>query len=288
MWRRGQVRTAIHFAYERRTAAYRGNEPIHNKLGEDTTLLTVTPTLSVALGERLGASLMLPLLHYRYDILEHQTRAGEPLPEHHETLTGLGDAVLMGQMLVTDPGDPAAAWVAAGFTAPTADEREYAPLRGVDFGEVLTPGTGTWDPVLAHGLSLQEGPRTWSASASTRLTMYENRFGYRAGSVAQVWAGVAHTLADERALGLTLGGRVGYRHQWRARRDGRDVVNTGGDWVSVAPSVGWQLLDSVRLKATVDLPMWRNIYAGSDDIDRPVNGQTDADARWTLSIEYGG
>jgi len=268
--------------------AYRGNEPIRNLLGEDTTLMALTPSVSVALGERFGASLMLPVLQLRYDVLENQTFDGDPLPEYHESFTGLGDAVLMGQLLVTEPGDPVGAWVSAGFTAPTADERDYAPLRGEDYGDALTPGTGTWDPVITHGLSVREGPRTWTAAATGRFTLYENRFGYRAGSVAEARAGVMHTLADERALGLTVGGHVAYRHQWRARRDGLEVLNTGGDWLSIAPGLGWQLTESVALRAAVDLPVWRDLYAGPEDLDVPVNGQADADARWTLSIEYGG
>jgi hypothetical protein len=203
--------------------AYRGNEPIRNLLGEDTTLMAVTPSVSVALGDRFGASLMLPILQLRYDVLENQTRAGEPLPEYHETFTGVGDAVLMGQFLVTEAGDPVSAWVSAGFTAPTADERDYAPLRGENYGDVLTPGTGTWDPVFAHGLAIREGPRTWTTAATARLTLYENRFGYRAGSVAQVRSGVMHTLAEDRALGLTIGGHVVYRHQWSARRERQHV-----------------------------------------------------------------
>jgi hypothetical protein len=58
--------------------------------------------------------------------------------------------------------------------------------------------------------------------------------------------------------------------------------------VSLAPGVGWQLTEAVGLRASVELPVWRDLYGGPADLDVPVNGQSDADARWAISIEYGG
>ena len=48
------------------------------------------------------------------------------------------------------------------------------------------------------------------------------------------------------------------------------------------------LLPNITLKLAVKvaLPIWRDLYAGPDDIDQIVNGQTDADQRWMVSMMY--
>ncbi len=277
--RKGAIRLALHLQYERRTEAYRGNARIRNLLAEDTSVSVMTPVLDVGLGGRLSATLAVPIVHLTYDILEHQNRFGEALPEHHETQTGLGDTAAMLRWTLTPPGD-VAAWVALGVSVPTGAERDYPALRGVDFGEVLTISSGTWDPLLVQGLALRDGELSWSASVSGRVTAYENRFGYRAGSLVQAWLGLERALGDH-----SLGLRGGFRHQWRAERDGLEVLNSGGRWLLLAPG-GDLALGDFRMGLRVELPVWRDLNAGPDDIDQLVNGQTDADARWQLALSY--
>ena len=265
---------------------YRGNGRVDNTLGEDTAITAVTPTLSLGLTGRLSLTVAAPVVRMYYQILRHQTPDGEPLERYEESQYGLGDTSVMTQWtLVGHRGGPAAAWASLGVSAPTGLERDYPALRGADYGEVLTLGSGTWDPILVHGFSYTAGERVFSASVLARLTLYENRFGYAAGSVAQAWAGGQQSVTG---TDLTLGARLGYRHQQRATRDGVEVLNSGGDWLSFSPSVDWAVAPQWRLRVAVDIPFWRDLYAGPDDIDQPVNGQTDADQRWLVSVVYEG
>lgn len=265
---------------------YRGNGRVHNTLGEDTTITTVTPTLSLGLTGRLSLTVAAPVVRMHYQILRHQTLAGEPLDRFEETQHGLGDASVMAQWtLVGHRGGAAAAWASMGVSAPTGLERDYPALRGADFGEVLTLGSGTWDPLFVHGFSYTDGERVFTAAAFARLTLYENRFGYAAGSVVQAWAGGQQAVTG---TDLTLGARLVFRHQWRATRDDVEVLNSGGDWLSLSPTIDWALASQWRLRVAVDIPFWRDLYAGPDDIDQPVNGQTDADQRWAVSLVYEG
>jgi len=259
---------------------------VDNTLGEDTSITTMTPSLSLGITDRLTLSVGVPLVRMYYQILRHQTPDGTPLDRYEEVHSGLGDTGLLAQWtLIGHQGGAAAAWAAVGISAPTGLERDYPALRGADYGEVLTLGSGTWDPIVVHGFSYTVGERVFMASGFARLTLYENRFGYGPGSVVQAWGGISQGVTG---TPIVLGGRLGYRHQWRATRDGVEVLNSGGDWLSFSPTVEWGVADAWRLRVSVDVPLWRDLYAGPDDIDQAVNGQTDADTRWLVSLVHEG
>ncbi|MEE2756895.1 MAG: hypothetical protein VYA30_09550 [Myxococcota bacterium] len=280
----GRVRTSLYLAYENRTSAYRGSAPIDNKLGEDTTILTMTPTFSLALSGTWSAVLTASLVRLDYQILRHQDKSGQPLPRYSETETGVGDSSIMLQWSPEAlKRDGMMSWFALGLSVPTAAERDYPPLSGTDFGEVLTIGTGTWDPILSHGFSFESGNVRWTHTLFFRLTPYENQFGYQAGSVFQSWSGGEYTFD---ASPLRTGIRVGYRHQWRARRDGLAVFNSGGDWVSIVPTFRWLITEKLSLLTSLEVTLWRDLYAAPSGSDQLVNGQTDADRRWSLGLSY--
>ena len=269
--------------YESRTTAYRGSSRIDNTLGEDTTVTSVTPSVSIGLGYGATVALAVPLVHTDYQILRHQDRDGEPLPRYDETQFGVGDVSLYGQWTLAEPKTASYAWFGLGLSIPTAEERDYPALSGMDFGEVLTLGSGTWDPLILHGFGFAAGGLQWNGSIFLRWTPYENRFGYQVGSVVQSWLGFGRDLGEAAVSGHL---RVGYRHQWRARRDGVDVLNSGGDWVSLAPELRWKIKPDLEVKLGVELPVWRDLYAAPDGVDQIVNGQTDTEQRWMLGFAY--
>ena len=69
---------------------------------------------------------------------------------------------------------------------------------------------------------------------------------------------------------------------------GANFLKAGVHRIEQSPTGEWKVDPAWRLRLSVDLPIWRDLYAGPDDIDQPVNGQTDADARWLLSLVYEG
>ena len=208
--------------------------------------------------------------------------SGDPLPYFEEEHTGLGDSALMGQWSHRS-GPELSYWFGGGVSIPTAKERDYPALSGADFGEVLTLGSGTWDPLVMHGFSFRAGPVDWLGSLWARLTLYENQFGYQSGSVIQSYLGVGGELGETPATSRLL---LGYRHQWRARRDGLNILNSGGDWVSILPQMNWRFSPQISAQVGVDITLWRDIYAASGTIDQIVNGQTDANARWNFGLIF--
>ena len=280
----GRIRASVHLAYENRTSAYRGSARIDNKLGEDTTITTLSPSISMGVLANVSVLLAIPIVHFDYQILEHQDRDGQALPDYQEDEFGLGDMTLACMwsppLLATTEHH---AWFGFGASVPTAEERDYPALRGAEFGEVLSLGSGTWDPLFMHGFGFKGLQLDWVGSVFFRWSAYENQFGYRAGSVVQSWFGASHRF-DTTQTQLLL--RLGYRHQWRARRDGVDVLNSGGDWVSIAPDFKWDVKPGIQLQVSVELPLWRDIYAAPNGVDQLVNGQTDADQRWQIGLVY--
>lgn len=271
-------------SYENRTSAYRGSARIDNKLGEDTTITTLSPSVGVGIAPNISLSVSIPVVHFDYRILKHQDRDGQPLPEYQEDEMGLGDmslSVLWSPSRVAGPEHYA--WFGAGASVPTAEERDYPALRGADFGEVLSLGSGTWDPLFLHGFGFKALSLDWVGGVFFRWSAYENQFGYRAGSVVQSWFGPSRHFEAAQTLFLL---RFGYRHQWRARRDGLDVLNSGGDWMSITPDLKWELRPGLKIQVSVELPVWRDIYAAPSDTDQLVNGQTDADQRWQIGFIY--
>ena len=273
-------------AHEHRLEVYRGNGRVDNVLGEDTQITTMTAAMTVGIWDKISVSLALPVIRTEYRILRHQTPDGMPLPYFEEVEQGFADSTLTIDYTLTNGATHGAdSWLSIGVSIPTGEERDYPQLSGRDFGEVLTLGTGTWDPIIIHGLSVNEGTRRWYGGLMARLTPYENRFGYQGGSVFQTWVGAAQQVGE---TGVSAHLRFGYRHQWRARREGLAVLNSGGDWVSAMPALEWAVADDVTLKAAVDVTLWRDLYAAADDVDQPVNGQTDPDYRWFFSVSYEG
>ncbi|MEE2788453.1 MAG: hypothetical protein VX589_14005 [Myxococcota bacterium] len=265
---------------------YRGSGRVDNTLGEDTTIQTLTASASFGIWGPLSASVSVPVIRSEYRILRHQTADGMPLPYFEEIRQGLGDStILVDTALSNSTQTGVDAWLSIGVSVPTGEERDYPPLRGRDFGEVLTIGTGTWDPIVVHGVSVPDGSRRYFGGVLGRVTPYENRFGSQAGSLVQTWLGARQAVGE---TGVAAQLRLGYRHQWRARRDGNDILNSGGDWVSVMPVLEWAISEVVTIKGAVDIPVWRNLYSASDEIDQPVNGQSDADFRWLFSLVYEG
>ncbi len=275
---------AFHLGYEHRTEVYSGNGRVDNTLGEDTSITTFTPELSLSLGQGFSGTIAIPIVRMHYQIIRHQTMQGDPLPRYDEVQTGLSDVPVIIQWAGSPAGvSGVVAWGGLGLSVPIGLERDYPALRGMEFGEVLTMGSGTWDPLIVHGFGVSENSRVWSSAVVLRWTPYENRFGYRAGSVIQWEAALQQAILD---TGVSAGLQLGYRHQWRARRDGLDVLNSGGDWLTLTPEIRWRAKDGLQLVAKVGLPIWRDIYAGPDEIQQLVNGQTDADQRWMLSVIY--
>ena len=236
----------------------------------------------MGIGDGWSVALTVPVVRMHYQILRHQTVDGDPLPYYEEEHTGFGDSALMLQSAQGVNGN-VRYWFGMGISVPTAKERDYPALSGADFGEVLTLGSGTWDPILMHGFSFQTGGIEWLGSVWSRLTLYENQFGYRSGSVIQSYFGLGGDVAETSVSGRLL---LGYRHQWRARRDGLDVLNSGGDWVSVMPQVTWRFSPQVSFQIGVDIPLWRDIYAAPGEIEQAVNGQTDANVRWSFGLTF--
>ena len=96
------MRAGLHIAYEYRTQVYRGNTRVDNLMGEETGITVLTPSLAVGLGQGYGVSLAMPIVQMDYHILRHQTRDGQPLPRFDEQQSGLGDASLILQRMLTN------------------------------------------------------------------------------------------------------------------------------------------------------------------------------------------
>ena len=120
------MRAGLHIAYEYRTQVYRGNTRVDNLMGEETGITVLTSSLAVGLGQGYGVSLAMPIVQMDYHILRHQTRDGQPLPRFDEQQSGLGDASLILQrMLTNDKSGSVGAWLGLGLTVPLGVERDY-------------------------------------------------------------------------------------------------------------------------------------------------------------------
>ena len=96
------------------------------------------------------------------------------------------------------------------------------------------------------------------ASASTRVTGTDGRFGYRAGTEVLLNAGIAYPVLER----LHLLGQFNFRYRDRDDRgnaEGVPVVNTGGEYLFFSLGLRVRLVGELWAYGLVQLPIYQRV-----------------------------
>ncbi len=216
---------------------------------QDILWFRLDPTLSVGLGEGVGASVQLPF-DFRAVTVEYLTLDGEPYAPpygdiHHRTenIAGLTDATVMlrvsrapGRFLLT---------AGAGSTLPLGrtEEDPYAAGEAGEEHQHMQLGTGTFVPVVGLDAAYMAG--RWGALAytSSRLSLYANDRGYRAPVTVSGGLGPTFRATTKFTVLAAVEG------SWESAEHWNGVAYAGRSAVGIAGGVVASLSSSVVVQA---------------------------------------
>ena len=129
--------------------------------------------------------------------------------------------------------------------------------NGLTLPEDLQPSTGAYGGLLwgyyARGLNESRGAQVY-VSASYAFNG-ENDRDYQFGDSWVVNAGGSYQTNTPWGFSMDLL----YRNADRDQRASVEIPNTGGEWLDIIPAVQYHVTESMALKASVKLPLARNL-----------------------------
>lgn len=172
--------------------------------------------------------------------------------------SGIGDALLLLRYTVLKQS----LWkrnhfsIGAGVKAPSGSSS--LKRGGLPLNADMQPGSGSWDGIVLANWSHSLLPRTKAAlfaTVSYRFSGTNERFNaadrYRFGNEASFSFGVANSLGTKSAYSLGLL----YRTSRQDERNEAKIFNTGGRWLSVAPSMQRAINSKTELRLSGRYPI---------------------------------
>lgn len=145
-----------------------------------------------------------------------------------------------------------------GLESPTGSDGEND--RGVRLPPDLQPGSGSWDP--AFGLASTYEPYRWRFNVAA---LYQRNglggAGYKFGDelFAELAAGNRFWLEPYPGPFMRLDVNVRYRKEWKALQSGDLVHDSGGDLVTLAPTLAFRPRPVLDFQLSVEIPVYQRV-----------------------------
>ena len=177
--------------------------------------------------------------------------------------SGIGDALFLVSYTILKQSlfKPHLLLVSVGAKAPLGSsslERDGHPLNAD-----MQPGTGSWDGVVLVYWSYSALPRwktTLFASADYRFSGVNERFNeadrYRFGNGLSFSAGAGKSVGTKFSYAFALL----YRTTTQDERNKADIFNTGGRWLSIAPSFQYSLSAQTDVRLAGRYPIAQSVH----------------------------
>ncbi len=176
--------------------------------------------------------------------------------------TGIGDAVVLIKYdFPKTLGEKSNVTLGAGAKVPLGSFDEVDNI-GITYIADLQPGSGAWDFIFFASISKNFDFRpttTFSGRLIGRLTgenrdYFDGASIYEYGDEFQVFLGIS----DQFLLFNTItnpGLNLKYRYAKKDIIDANELNNTGGNWLFVIPSIGFQLTPKILFQTKAELPL---------------------------------
>lgn len=229
-----------------------------SRVGEETERATKTTLLEIHYGitDRLSVSSTI-----NFARKDRTTGTNGSVSRSSLKTNGIGDALFLVRYTLLKQG----LWrrnllsIGVGAKAPTGSsslKRDGHPLNAD-----MQPGTGAWDGIIVAYWSYSLLPRSKTAvfaSANYRFSGTNERFNasdrYRFGSGASFSLGAGNSVGTRTSYSLALL----FRSTGQDERNEAKIFNTGGRWLSVAPSLQFSLggQTDLRLSGRYPVAQW--------------------------------
>ncbi|MTI87874.1 MAG: hypothetical protein FH748_07890 [Balneolaceae bacterium] len=133
--------------------------------------------------------------------------------------------------------------------------------NGLALNADMQPGTGAWDGIgwLYISRVLRETNVNVYLNSSYRFTGTNERFNesdnYKFGNEFVTSLGAAGGIWGR----LSYNAVMKYRHTTSDERNGTDLPNTGGEWLSLRPGIGYQLFDRLNVQLNAEIPFYQKL-----------------------------
>ena len=221
----------------------------------------------VGLTQKFGASLMIPLrivsttIDYR-DGMGNIVQLTSPNIHHRdETLTGLGDPMLLGSFthrMLT---------LRAGLSVPLGKtEEDPFALGDMDLPhEHIQMGTGTFNPVVSAELSLPWKKWQFGGYALTQQVLYENSKGYQAGDRYALGIGARRGFAGNWLARAGIDMQAESYERWQGERHAEEG-NQGRIDVMLSLGASWAATERLSFDTAVKIPFITHVVGGQLDM----------------------
>lgn len=191
------------------------------------------------------------------------------------TTGGIGDGLFLLKyvMMQQTLWNPVHIGIGAGTKAPLGSSS--LENEGIALNADMQPGTGAWDGVLWSEISVSLLPYTTANlfwQNSYRRTGTNERFGagdnYRFGNELVSTLSVADRIVERLSYMIQLR----FRSTASDQRNGNNLPNTGGKWLSVAPALTFGITDRVSARLSGRMPVYQYLNGTQPTTSWAVSG----------------
>ena len=244
-----------------------GSSTVPDQTKRDRTSQAFVVELSRGLGEKFSFSALLAGVN-------HQRTVGGI----QDDVTGLGDGIVMFKYSPVAISLYSRNALSFGVGARLPIGKDDASRDGIILAEDLQPSNGAFAGMFwayaARALNESRGARVYVSATHTHNG--ENDRDYQFGHSTTASLGAAYQTQSPWGFNLELL----FRHAERDQRAGVDIPNTGGEWLDLVPAVQYHINDSVALRASGKIPLWR-------DLNDQLQFTTKYSVRLTISWLFG-
>ncbi|WP_348717661.1 hypothetical protein [Tenacibaculum sp. 190130A14a] len=177
--------------------------------------------------------------------------------------TGIGDWVVLSRYKFVN-NKTLSISSGIGLKLPTG-KSDITSSNGIVFNADIQPGSNTLDYIVMSSLDLKTSFRE-SFSVFSRIVyrvtgendQYQEVNRYKFGNELQFFLGATDQfLLFKQIFNPSIS--VKYRNAQRDLLNGRDIPNTGGDWIFLIPRFSLELTNRMALNSSVEVPIYANL-----------------------------
>lgn len=253
---KGNLVLGLTYEYNNISDLYNGSDRLNNKTQRRNTM-TALLEANYGLTDRLA-------LTGTFTLIRKRRTTGLQNPELSQSLTtsGVGDGLFMLKYVLHKQTlwEPYQVAIGGGAKVPFGTT-SLNNSKGLALNADMQPGTGAWDGVVWSFVSktfLAQDVNVFLMN-TFRRTGTNERFNtsdhYRFGNELVSVMGATRPLSNTFSLLVV----AQYRSAGSDRLNGRALPNSGGKWVSLKPSLGYQLSNQLSIQLAGQQPVYQHL-----------------------------
>ena len=196
----------------------------------------------------------------------NQRRAITYFEETNETSTnGVGDAVVLGKIILSRLSHSGTELqIGIGPKIPFG-RTNLTDARGITLNADLQPGSGSWD-LIGWGYFIRQLKGRPTATLSGRFVgringsnnAYLGSQTYQFGNSFQIIVGIGDQVTFGQEI-ISPSVSFRYRKTLPDKVNEHPLDNTGGEWISLIPAIGWYINPRTVINIIPEIPLYSNL-----------------------------